>query len=456
MAILQLAVPLLVAFYFLWLSRRTILAVTGFALIPFIGRALYLDTYKWSTAVLGPALGIPEIVAVLLFAAWAYVRVRRPVSRPHLATPELILAILLGGWIVLEIIFTVAAGGGLPLTLRTSAQYLYPAVGVFLWYDIVSRCTREEALAFLRGLVALTACTAVLYSLQAIGVRVYPFDVYKTYRLGGSSGATLVRDFLTLSPLTFMSFAFLLADFRRSPWWWLQIGAIGLAILLTFTRSLIIAAVVAAIIVVIALLRASAADRRSVTGVIRLLVLFVLAAVAFATLAPLAAGFLGDRFAEVGGDVLALPSVAVRLESIVGVFVALSGATLLVGVGMMPLGFMPSGVAIGGRGLVLGDTMWPPLLLYTGVIGGVLVVAMLLFGLVSSLRMMLRQRRLNSWYPFLAAWFAQLVLDSFISPGWVWMGVIAGLPLALLMVEREGLWLASAEPAADMGRQVAA
>lgn len=442
---LSVAVPLLVGFYFLYLSRRAPIAVAGIALIPFLGRSIFLDTYQWTFSGMGPAIGIPEVVLLGLVLATFYLRLRRPYRRGLPASGEILLAALLAAWIALEVLITITKGNGVAPTLRASALYLFPAVGVFLWGDLLMRSTREETRLFIEGLVAVAVATSPLYCAQAVGLHVYPFRAIYTYTVHGAGvlgkPSTIVRDFLTFNPFTFMAFAWLLTDWRRRSIWYLQFTIVSAAIFLTFTRSLIIPALASILLIGALALTAKGPGgerwvraTRGASGVL-------LGVVALAVVAPVVTSFVFGRFGRLLEYGAREPNWVARIDAITRTAGTLSGVDLLTGIGVLRLGVLTPGVYLGPAGLSIGDTMWPVLLLYTGFVGAGVVLAILVFCTVTAFAQMIRHRHESgSLYPFLAVWFIQMVIDTFISPGFVWMGVVAGLPVALLLMERKGLW----------------
>lgn len=443
---LSLAVPLLVGFYFLYLSRRAPIAIAGIALMPFLGRCIFLDTYQWTFSGLGPSIGIPEVVLLSLVLAAFYLRLRRPHRRGLPASGEILFAALLAAWIALEVLITIITkGNGVAATLRASAMYLYPAVGVFLWCDLLMRSTREETRLFIEGLVAVAVATSVLYCAQAVGLSVYPFHAYMAFTVDGAGvlgePATIVRDFLTFNPFTFMAFAWLLTDWRRRSIWYLQFIVVSAAIFLTFTRSLIIPAFASTLLIGAFGLSAKGLGGEKWVRVTRGVFGVLLGVGALAVAVPFATSFAFGRFGRLVEYGAREPNLVGRIDAITRTAGALSGVELLTGIGVLRLGVLTAGVYLGPAGLSIGDTMWPGLLLYTGFVGAGVVLTILVFCTVTTLAQMMRHRHeTGSLYPFLAVWFIQIVIDTFISPGFVWMGVVAGLPVALLLMERKGLW----------------
>jgi len=60
--------------------------------------------------------------------------------------------------------------------------FLYPAVGYFVWLDLLRRFTEKEAWALIRAIAAVSVGLTVLYCIQAMHVKVYPYAPYLVSR----------------------------------------------------------------------------------------------------------------------------------------------------------------------------------------------------------------------------------------------------------------------------------
>lgn len=436
---LSLLVPLILVIYFGARARRSPVFLLGVLAILFMGRSAFIDTYAWSKTLLGWTIELSDVMLVGLALLWLYFREVRPIHKPMRIGVESLLFIAVIILCCVEVASTLAGGSELPATLRASRRFVYPAIGYFVWYDILRRFTAQEVVSFLQALVTVAVGLTVLYCAQALGVPVYPYAGNSVVTEGGSS---YVRDFLTFSPFAGLALAYFLS--HPQVWWrWVVGMAVTCAgFMLTFTRSWIASALLAASIAVVFFSTRRGRRRRRAATIVGIGFSIAVGVAGVYVLSSGSVQAIGARFAEARSSGLESPNLKVRYQATQQIAEALSdNGAIILGAGFILYGTVPSYMRPYVVSFGWGDSTWPGVLAYTGAAGTALFACLLLVSLVLSLRLSARERGNNRLGLMLALVFAQMIVVSFFGDNYLGYGVMPGMFFACLTVARSSLWL---------------
>jgi hypothetical protein len=435
---LAVLVPLSLAAFFIWQVFRNRMMIVLLPLIPLFGRSAFLDILGW----VGPLhMTLPDLMFAAELVAWFWVRVQRPTGRPLPGgyLPVAVLALL--GLCVVGAVTSIAQGYEVTKTLREFLNYSFTWFGFFLWVDILRRFTRDEAWQVVRAVVVVSVPLLALYCLSALGVHIYPWAPYFETTVGSSR---LVRDFATLSPFVFWVVAYYVLRPDRGLY-----GSIGLmlavaAIMLSFTRSLILALAAALtwyLLLVLLSPRRRAERLRRLLGIVSLCVASVLV---LALISPAADTLLTSRMKSLRANGLSDENVAARIEKISQVDVVVQREGRWFGAGLLPAQVFLTPGPMYVRGVVLGDIMWARLYLNLGISGVLAVIAVLGGYLLTSLGCALssdaEKRRVGAFQAMLAIGF---ILLTSVGGGFYGGSAALAMGLAMVFVEQRALWLRS-------------
>lgn len=435
--LLAILVPVAFVLAIVLVGRRRPVVFLTVPLIPFMGRAIYLDTVQYGFSVMGsPALGIAEITAILTAVTCLVVRRHRPSAvRLMRLAPETGVSAALICWIGLGVVASLAAGYRMPEAVRMAATFTYPLAGYFLWLDILRRFSREEIMMFVRFLALSSAPLMILYCLQEIGYKTYPFAPNATYAGG------LARDFETLTPFVFLAFGYLLAWPVRRVWWGLATACAVMALLLTYTRWMVVAAAVCLGLAVLAQMVGQRSIGSRISATLGVIVVVIGSAATVLALSPAAWDLLTARLSTVPQ----IPSDANALSRASSWMTALdtmrARGDLALGAGFLPpFRWAEYGLTAVTHGQ-MGDVMWPSVLITMGIVGVVGFAVLLVVALARAAWMAFagsRVRRATGL--FLLVTLVFLGASTFGSGGLLTIGTVAGLYLALLTVLYDGAW----------------
>ena len=376
---LRVALPLAAVVFFLWKARRSRVYLLGIPFLLYMRESVFLDNLRVFS--MPHRLSQATITLVWLAFVWLlsadlllpHVKgVRRRVLGPRLLPEETVL-VLIAGLILVNTVVTAVERGNLSSALGQAAGMLYLLVGYVLVRAIVSQVPAKEVIDFLWALVVLNTIVACLFILhQGLGLHVYTLGEYH-YDI--FQGVVITRTFSFMPPLFFLAVAFTFAQRRWDVPTYLVAGINVAAILVSYTRTMLLMVLVAGLtVVVVRLLRrrqAGLAIRRVVTLSV---VALVLGIVAFAFL-PAQTEYFGKRISRATAHFTTDPSYEARTARLRLVYAQVVEADVLVGKGFASES-QDSTVAAMKTWTADGD--WIPVLYRLG-FAGVVLFALLFF-----------------------------------------------------------------------------
>jgi hypothetical protein len=443
--VLGAGVPLAFLLVILLVSGRQPVVLLVLPLFPFMGRAIYLDTAQLNWSIMGsPALGLAEVTALATVVAWLVVRQFRPSAvRLRRLAPEAIVCAAILVWIGIGVAQSLASGYRLQEVVRTAMGFAYPVLGYFLWVDILRRFAREEILQLVRFLALSSLPFLVLYCLQELGYRVYPYTPNSSYPGG------LARDFATLTPFVFLAYAYVLAWPERRLWWGLAAGCTTMALLLTYTRWIVVTVAACLCLAVVA----HAFDRRSIasrfSAASSALIAGAGAVLAVVALSPAAWNLVTTRLSTV--TYIQTEANAESRVSFLSDALALlrTRGELALGAGFLPPYRWAEHGLTSMANRQMGDIMWPSVALAMGVAGLVGFAGLLVIACARAARMAFMGQQANRPIGLFMLIMLVFVAASTLGSGsLLTIGTVAGLYFGLLTVLMDGAWASAATPAA--------
>lgn len=433
---LAVLVPLAVAAFFIRQVFRNRMMIVLLPLIPVFGRSAFMNIAGW----VGPLnMTLPDVMFAAGLVTWFYVRTHRPMGRPLPGgyLPVAVLAVL--GLCVVGTATSLAQGYEVTKTLREFLQFTYVWFGFFLWVDVLRRFTRDEAWQVVRAVVVVSVPLLALYCLSALSVHIYPWAAYSETTVGSSR---LIRDFDTLSPFVFWVFAYYVLKPERGLY-----GNIGLmlavvAILLSFTRSMIFALSAVLVWYVLYVLSKSQGRAKRLGGLLGVVILCVAGLFVLTLISPASGTFLASRMDAVRANGLAEPNAAARIEKLSQVDVVLQHEGRWFGVGLLPGQVFTTSGAMFVPGVGFGDIIWSRIYLNLGLSGVLAVIAVFGGYLFTSFACAWSsdadKRGMGAFQAVLALGFILLT-----SVGATFLGGASPLAMgmAMVFVEQRALWL---------------
>lgn len=304
MGLLRLALPTALLFWFLWKARDNTLFLLGIPVLMVMRGSVFFEKMKpfWMPGRFDPAV----LLMGWLFLVWV-VTIYNERSRPDAelrparggrVLPEELLLVgiaLLIGWHTMRAF-------GYSGDFQAAVSLGYASFSILLGYllvrGIVTRATRAETEEFLAAVVIVNTIAAALFILhQGLHVPIYEGQSNITYAYGGQSIARAT----TFVPQYFLlSLGFVLAKRKWSAKWLVVLGVNMMAILVSYTRTLLIAAVAGLLIAIVVreLSKPEAGRFLRRAGAVVLCVVAVV--VVFSVARPVQYRFLLTRFAELG------------------------------------------------------------------------------------------------------------------------------------------------------------
>jgi hypothetical protein len=441
MNFISLIIPALLVLYILFKSSKNLVAICVLPLLIFLGRSTFIDTYGWGI-IIGPLpITITDVIFGGLILVWLYIRYRRPQNAPIRLTVEIVVMLIFGVFILVETMLTWLDGYRLVRIIQLTRYYLYLPAGFFIFLDIFRRVTEDEANNLIATLSAVCLPLSVIYSVSALGFRIYPYPAYLTVYVGQE---TLVRDFLTFPIFAPMAFAFYLAQSKRDWRWGIALIIITLCLALTFTRSIVVGASACmgvAILNEFAGLARRATLIRGLSGSVLIVAVGLSGFGLLQWISPEAFNYLSERIEELQVGGIGGSSLAFRFDMVQGIGEILTHSNPIFGVGLVPFDEAdPTGMLYRSQ-WILGDILWAWVLLYLGLAGVVIYGLLLLIALGQSFQ--------QSWNSadqslrlglFLFLWFVQMIAVTFTSNDFIVASSVAALPFALLTVARQRAW----------------
>ena len=256
MSIVRLAVPVALLAWFLWRARANRLFVLGIPILMVMGSSVFFDQMRpfWIPGRFSPETHIMGWLGV----AWAVVILT---SRPSGGTPrvgifgaprvlpeELALP-LIAALLALQTFAIFSSSGDLGAAVTTASGLFYILMGYLLVRGIASRFSRSQTIEFLSAVVIANTVAAALYvAHQGLHLPIYPAAEYFTTVFHGQ---TITRTFTFAPQFSVLALGFVLARRAWTLGWLVVLTITVLSIVVSYTRTLLVAAVVAVLVAII-------------------------------------------------------------------------------------------------------------------------------------------------------------------------------------------------------------
>jgi hypothetical protein len=432
--ILRLALPAALALWFIWKARSNALFLLGIPVLMVMRGAVFFQNMKpfWMPG----RLASVTLLMGWLVLVWAVTVMRRtkqgddasigPFGAARLLPEELPLlgiAVLIG----LHTLTAFASRGDLVDSVNLASVTFYFALGYLLVRGIASQATRAETQEFLAAVVIVNTLACGLYFLhQGLHLPIYLGEANITYTYAGQDVARAT----TFAPaFNLLALGFVLAKRRWSAGWMAVLVITLLAILVSLTRTMLVAAAVGLILALVARELSRPDFGRAARRAGAIVLAGVLIVVAFSRVAPAYWAVLLKRLGELTstgtGQVQNWHVRTVHWEAVARV---VNKSDSLLGLGF-PL---PASNPVDSH-IVLwsSDMAWLPIMYRFGFLGLVLFGLLLAGFLVRALSLSLRPPELRR--ELALAYFIALALTTIMAfENWVFMN-----PLVSPM----GLWL---------------
>jgi len=300
--LVRLALPAALLLWFLWKARSNPLFLLGIPVLMVMRSSVFFENMKpfWMPGRFDPVVLLMGWLAIV----WAVTVARRSRlgDRPvglfgaGRILPEELPLIGIAALIGLHAWGAFADSGDLANAASLASGAIYLVLGYLLVRGIASRATHVETREFLAAVVIVNTVACGLFILhQGLHLPIYLGHANITYVLGGQN----ISRATTFSPaFNLLALGFVLAKRRWTPGWLVVLAITLLAILVSLTRTLLIAAILGLVIALIAreLSRPDFGRVARRVGAIALAV--VVAIVAFSRFAPAYWSFLLKRLSE--------------------------------------------------------------------------------------------------------------------------------------------------------------
>lgn len=302
MVLAKLALATALLAWFLWKARTNRLFLLGIPFLMVMGESVFFDRMRpfWTPGRLDPQTHI----MVWLVVVWVAImwggrrsgRLRTGPFGPGRLLPEEIPLLLIALLIVAHALLAGAGTGDLAEAVFSTSDLAYLLVGYLLVRGIACQFSRSEVVSFLAAVVVTNTVAAGLYVIhQGLGVSIYTGGEYFTTVF---RGVEITRTFHFAPQFTLLALGFVLARSRWTAAWLLVLAITTLAVLVSYTRTLLIAVIVAFLIaLVVRELRRPSTSRFIQRALVILVGAFVLLAV-FAVFLPAQSHFVSLRLTE--------------------------------------------------------------------------------------------------------------------------------------------------------------
>lgn len=405
------------------------------------GEAGFVQT--WDFVAYLPGLPLPikwlDIVFGATLVAWLMVR---RLSAEEVTGGGLgIDTVVIGAWLLLVAIAVPMAwldGGALKLGIAwVVLPYSYLPLAAAMLYGVFIRVPRSAVWRLLRALSVVVTVLGGIYVFHMLGPSLYDLaGISSTYSL--SEG--IRRDSLTFPVWICLTLPFLLWSEHIGVPEGVMIAVQLAAVVASVTRSLVIACVAA--IVMLAFSRIVMKRGPQELLVPALLSGLGAAVVGWSatSLGARTADVLMFRFAELSGGLSSVPNLVARLrvgESVTGV---LGSRSLWMGVGFSDAAIQRAQTLLGQA--IVADSLWSVVLLNFGVVGAVVVAAILLVGIGTGVRTMWFHRSeplaLGAVGTAAMIWLSGRTVAS--SEILAFYPVVCAFALAVIAVEKRDAW----------------
>jgi O-antigen ligase len=249
---LALATALLV--WFLWRSRRNRLFLLGIPVLMVMGESVFFDGMRpfWTPGRFSPQ----DHIMGWLFVVWVVIMFgqlkrqgRVAVFGPGRLLPEEIPLLAVAVLVAAQAVVASRPSGDIGIGIGAGADLIYLVAGYVLVRGIVCQFTRGQVIEFLGAVVITNTIAAAMYVVhQGLGIKIYSGAEYFTTQF---QSAEITRTFHFAPMFTLLALAFVLAKSRWTPGWLLVLAVTVLSVLVSYTRTLLIAVVAAVVIAVI-------------------------------------------------------------------------------------------------------------------------------------------------------------------------------------------------------------
>jgi len=424
-------VPLIIFGYIFFMLRRTPFMLASVPLFFSLGEAGFIKAYAISLHIpLFYALNFQDISIFLLIIAVIYATrnwsTLQKIPKCRLMSIFKVYLFVIMSYVPLAWLTDMKLTFG---TIIIPRIYLYLPLSVFLWLRLFKYCHISHLNKLFHTLLNVSFVGAILYSLSSVGLPIFPYTGWTS----GLGFGTITRDFLTFPPYLLIALGYILftSNSKLQKYKIMYIFVFSLAVLLSYTRSWILAFLLSVSITLLF-------NRgKGVKGILLLLVLPVIFYASFRFIrqyTPNNADFLLSRFSDVSTS--ALPNNAEsRVDGFLAIHQHISSISLITGVGYS-LQNSTAFSQLSLKGIFLADSLWTLLLFRFGYLGVILITTIFVMSLVYSFTI-LHSTTYSSVPQFLklstvaSIW---IIARSTASSELFWYPVIYGLVFATLIL----------------------
>jgi len=302
MVLAKLALATALLAWFVWKARGNRLFLLGIPILMVMGESVFFNRMRpfWTPGRFEPQTHIMGwLVVVWLIIMWEgrrSGRLRAGPFGPGRLLPEEVPLLLLAVLILAQALVAGAGSGDLADGVLSAADLGYLLIGYLLVRGIACQFSRAQVISFLGTVVIVNTIAAALYVVhQGLGVSIYTGGEYFTTVF---RGVEITRTFHFAPQFTLLALGFVLAQSRWTAGWLVILAITVLSVLVSYTRTLLIAVVVAFLVALVVreLRRPSASRfiRRTLVIVVSALVLLA----GFAVFLPAQSRFVTQRLTE--------------------------------------------------------------------------------------------------------------------------------------------------------------
>ncbi len=345
-------------------------------------------------------------------------------------------------YVVLIFLADYLGSGDKAVVIFTAREFIYISLNYFLWLSVFSAVERRHYESFLRLLFYITPVSGMLYILNSGNIiSIFPKELI--YAEVDLSVGTTIRDFATiplfLSAIVVLSVQSMIMPIMKVP----KLVILGnlvilpIALLFTFTRSIIISVVMQ--IVFILILQSLKKGAESIRTAIVFIILFGIslgpAYLIADNIFPNQTEYFVGRFADVSKEGKDEENVNIRLAYFNKAVEITNYTSPAFGAGMNRKYYQQ----MNDIGAWKADSTVPFLLYHTGWIGVILMYVILLWFSAQSVMFYLRT---GDWLvSFLASGFITLTISSLMTGGSSLYGSLwTFMNFAIFIVTKYGLW----------------
>ena len=303
MGVLRLAVPVALLLWFVWKARLNALFLLGIPLLMLMGGSVFFENVKVFSK---PGRFDPStLMMVWLTFTWLVTVARRSrapggdevgLFGPSRILPEELPLFGIAALVGVHMLGSFGTSGDLGNAAYLASGTFYLIAGYVLVRGIASRATRAETNEFLAAVVIANTLACGLFVLhQGLHIPIYLGQANITYT---AAGVDITRATVFAPALNLLALGYVLAK-RRWTFWWVVVLVVTLAaILVSLTRTLVIAALIGVVIAIIARELSRPDFTRVARRVGAILIGAVVVVVGFSRITPSYWHFLLKRLSE--------------------------------------------------------------------------------------------------------------------------------------------------------------